>query len=81
MKVVVKYLALHRELVDKSEETCQLSNKSIIQDLWNQLVSLHPHLAEVLDDTTISLNGMLADFNSRLKEGDTVTLFPVVSGG
>jgi molybdopterin converting factor small subunit len=81
LDVTVKYLALHRELVNKSEEKVQLNEESTIKELWNKLLLLHPNLEDVKDDTTISLNGMFADLRSRLRSGDVVTLFAVVDGG
>ncbi len=81
MKVKVKYLALYRELIGKFDEEFQLVENSTVEVLLNKIMSTYPSLKDAQDDTTISLNGMLTNKNSMLKDKDVVALFPVTSGG
>ncbi len=81
MKVIVKYLALHKELVGKSSEEFEMIKDSTLGELLIRLVSIYPCLRDAESETAISLNGMLADRGKMLSEGDVVAVFPVVTGG
>lgn len=81
MKITVRYLTLHRELVGKSYEEFELVENSTLGDLVAQLILIYPSLEESRDETTISLNGMLADRDTVLSDGDIVAFFPIVTGG
>jgi len=81
MKVRVKYFALYRDLLGKADEEFQLDKNATIEDLLNQLMSLHPHFKDVEAYMLISLNEEFVDKRSRLKDGDIIAFFPPVSGG
>ena len=81
MRVRVKYFALHRDLVGKTDEEFQLDEDTTVEELLSQLMSLYPRLADAGVSMLISLNGESVDKSARLKNGDAIAIFPPVSGG
>lgn len=50
-------------------------------DLWQQLLTLHPGLAAVRKQIRIAQNGEFAPPSARFSDADEIALIPPVSGG
>ncbi len=88
MRVKVRYFARYRSLVGTGEEEVEVPEGATVIDLIEKLKELHPVLKnevfaedDDLADVNVSRNGRYVRFDEILKEGDTVALFPPVSGG
>jgi len=88
MRVKVRYFARYRSLVGKSEEELEVPDGITIRELVEILKERHSALKnevfaedDDLADVNVSLNGRYARFDEVLRDGDTVALFPPVSGG
>ena len=81
MKVVVKLYSGHRKIVGKNTITVTLLPGATIDNLLDELIKCYPQLAEVLGYTTISVNLHQVKNDTRLNEGDSVSLFPHIGGG
>ena len=88
MKVTVRYFARYRSLIGKSEEELEVPDGITVRELIEILRERHPILkTEVfaedddLADVNVSRNGRYVRFDEVLRDGDTVAVFPPVSGG
>lgn len=81
MKIKVKFFALHREAVGKSELELELGKGITINRLVKMLISDYPKLRKLTKFTILSLNHNYAKGTELLKDGDEVALFPPVGGG
>ena len=95
MKVKVQYLGQVKVIINRSEEEVGLLSEATVQDLMQQLSTAYGKAfdTEVFaepgkttrDDLVIAVNGraikQLDSMNTRLKQGDVVTLFPIFPGG
>ncbi len=88
MKVTVRYFARYRSLVGRSEEELEIPDGITVGELIEILKEKHPVLeGEVfaedddLADVNVSRNGRYVRFDEVLRDGDTVAIFPPVSGG
>jgi molybdopterin converting factor subunit 1 len=80
MNVRVKFFALGRELIGRSELDFQLSENASIVNLIDKLKDEHPRFAQ-LNSYLVAVNMEYAGTDTRLKEGDEVAIIPPVSGG
>jgi molybdopterin synthase sulfur carrier subunit len=79
MKVHIKYYAKYRDTIGKREEDLEVEEMTV-RDLLNLLRGKYPSLGG--DKTSlIALNNKFQTDESKLSDGDTVSVFPPVSGG
>jgi len=91
MRVKVQYLGLIRSKIGKKEEKIDLKEGASLSDLLNSLTETYGELLKnvldfkresVLDPTFIvTVNGVSHKPDAKLKEGDTVALMTLISGG
>jgi MoaD family protein len=95
MKVKVQYMGQVRVIVNRKDEEIEVSSQATIRELMHILSNLYGKEfdSEVFqedgetprDDLIVAVNGIgIAQLNltkTSLKQGDTVTLFPVFPGG
>lgn len=75
MKITVKLFAMLSKYTGNNTLTVEIPEGSTVDDLINNLAL---PLNEVFNCT---INGQNADFNTRLKDGDTVGFYPYIGGG
>lgn len=93
MKVFVKFYAHLRDLVNQREKLeIELDSSTTITQLLDKLIQdqkIRQHIfddeKQVKSDITLLVNGREIKFldgvNTILKQGDEVSIFPVVAGG
>ena len=81
MKIVVKFFAMHREIIGENELELELDVGTDLKGLLEILIAKYPELAKIENNTIISLNHNYAPDDSVIQEGDEVALFPPVGGG
>ena len=81
MKIKVKFFALQREAVGKSEIELELERKTTINKIREILMEKYPKLRKLDKVTLVALNQNYARGPEVLKDGDEVALFPFVGGG
>ncbi len=91
MQVKVQYLGLIRSKTEKKSEKVNLKEGALLSDLLNKLVEVYGEAIKnlfadegknVLDPNFIvTVNGKSLPTDTKLKEGDTVSLMTVISGG
>jgi molybdopterin synthase sulfur carrier subunit len=94
MKITVKFFTSLREITGKREEELQLSRTITVKELLTQLSKMHGRQftdyvydkkGNVRTFIQILINGRginaLQGFETKLKDGDTVAIFPPVGGG
>ena len=75
----VQYFALFREQAGRSEESIE-STAATPADLYRELQTRYPfQLAP--EQLKVAINSDFADWDSRLKHGDTIVFIPPVAGG
>lgn len=77
--ITVRYFASFREHAGLDEETVSLAVRTA-RDVFELLRNRHGS-AEPLGHCKVAINDELADWNTTVKDGDTVLLFPPVAGG
>lgn len=50
-------------------------------DLWRQLIALHPGLGDLRKQVRLAQNGEFASASARFADSDEIALIPPVSGG
>ncbi|ANF22432.1 ubiquitin-like small modifier protein 1 [Thermococcus piezophilus] len=88
MKVKVRYFARFRSLVGTGEEELEVLDGIKVRELIDIIKERHPILKnevfaedDDLADVNVSRNGRYVNFDEVLNDGDTIALFPPVSGG
>lgn len=88
MKVKVRYFARFRSLVGTGEEELEVLDGIKVRELIDIIKERHPILKnevfaedDDLADVNVSRNGRYVSFDEVLNDGDTIALFPPVSGG
>ncbi|MGQ9460053.1 MAG: ubiquitin-like small modifier protein 1 [Candidatus Bathyarchaeaceae archaeon] len=94
MKIQVKFFTTLREITGKKEEEIELSGSTTIKELLTQLSKkygrefvnyLYDEKGEIRTHIQILINGRDIDvfqgLETKLKEGDTIAIFPPVGGG
>lgn len=80
MQIQVKYFAIIREKIKKSEETFSFLNPTTTTDLWkkiNEQYDLHDHA----DYIRFAVNMTYVEAHHPLNDGDVVALITPVAGG
>lgn len=75
MKITVKLFAMLSKYTSSSTLTIEIPQGATVNDLIKKLAL---PLSEVFNCT---INGQNADFNTKLKDGDTVGFYPYIGGG
>jgi MoaD family protein len=95
MNVKVQYLGQVRVIANKKEEEQEISSNAMVQELLRKLSGLYGKAFDLevfeddgenlRDDLTVAVNGtairQLDYLDTRLKQNDIVTLFPIFPGG
>ena len=81
MRVKVKVFASFRDICGFDEKELIVSEEIRVSDIIDVLIKGNNSLAEKKDTILVAVNEEYCDMEKILKEGDTVALFPPVSGG
>jgi len=94
MKVEVKFFTSLREITGKKADEIQLQNVITVEELLNLLSDkygkkfreyIYNKKGKVQDFLSFLVNGrninVLQDFDTKLKQGDTIAIIPPVGGG
>ena len=94
MKIGVKFFTTLREITGKKEEDVESSNTITVTELLTQLSKkygieftdyIYDEKGDVRTHIQILINGRSIDvfqgFETKLKEGDVIAIFPPVGGG
>jgi MoaD family protein len=80
MKVTVKYYAKYREFTGKMQDEFEF-DKITLQEIIEKIGEIYPKIGTE-QINLIALNGrFVKDLKTEIKNGDTISLFPPVSGG
>ena len=77
--ITVRYFAMFREHAGVSEETLETAAETA-HDVFEETRSRHGS-SEPNGHCKVAINDHMADWNTPVKNGDTVLLFPPVAGG
>jgi molybdopterin converting factor small subunit len=75
------YFAQARQLAGLPSETLPGSAPLRPEQLWEEILRLHPELAPLRPCTRLARNGRFADPETVFQPGDEIALIPPVSGG
>jgi MoaE-MoaD fusion protein len=81
MRLRVRLFAIQRELAGSREVTLELPDGATIEDGWVALVERFPVLAPGRPSVRFARNGVYADPETALFDGDELACIPPVSGG
>ncbi len=77
--ITVRYFAMFRENAGVSEETLSL-DATTVADVFEATRERHGS-AEPSGHCKVAINDEMADWGSKVADGDVVLLFPPVAGG
>jgi len=95
MNVRVQYLGQIRVIANTKEEELEIPSSAMVEELLSKLSGMYGKNFDgevfmedgknLRDDLTVAINGtairQLDYLNTRLKQNDVVTLFPIFPGG
>ncbi len=88
MKVLVKFVAVLRDITGRQSIELEIPEGSTLSDLLSKLTAMYPKLDEfnrvvggLSESIVVLVNGREAEYSYELKEGDTIVLLPPASGG
>ena len=81
MKVKVKYFALCREILGRSEEILELPEGARVKEILQRLEEEKPEISGLYETMRIAVNYEYVPEHTELHEGDEVALIPPVAGG
>ncbi len=81
MKVKIALFSVYREAVGEKEIEIEIGDDAKIKDVVQLLVERYPSLRKLIEYAIFSINYEYADENSRIREGDTIAIFPPIGGG
>ncbi|MCL4447951.1 MAG: MoaD/ThiS family protein [Thermoplasmatales archaeon] len=79
MRVHIKYYAKYRDSTGKKEEDLEIG-ESTVRDLLEMLKTKYPKLNGE-KTSLIALNNKFQKDETKISEGDVISVFPPVSGG
>ncbi len=81
MRVKVKLFASFRDICGFNEKELIVSDSIRVSEIVDVLIKGNSELAAKKDTLLVAVNEEYCDPDKILEEGDTVALFPPVSGG
>jgi molybdopterin converting factor subunit 1 len=81
MLLKVKYFARFSELTGKNEETLEVDDSTSVLDLKQRIMTDYPLLKRYESSMVLAKNENFTRDNEKLNSGDSIYLFPPVSGG
>ncbi|MEM2940613.1 MAG: MoaD/ThiS family protein [Thermoproteota archaeon] len=78
MKVEVKYYAWMREAIGE-KEVLEFEEGSTVEKAVKKLMEKHASLRE--ENFIVAVDGRIVDWDTSLKNGDVMALFPPAGGG
>jgi len=78
-KITVRYFAGFREHAGTAQETINVDGATA-RDVFLELTHRHGSV-EPLGHCKVAINDEMAEWDTAVREGDTVFLFPPVAGG
>jgi MoaD family protein len=81
LKIRLKFFALYRDIVGKSEVEMEIERGWKVKDLVDKVLEDFPALKKFRDDIVVSVNRNYSSEDTSINEGDDVAIFPPVGGG
>ncbi|MCI0660901.1 MAG: MoaD/ThiS family protein [Acidobacteria bacterium] len=81
IRVTVLLFGACREAAGMSEIECRLHSPATAAGVWAEIKSRYPALERFERSSLIAINEEHASIDQALKDGDTLAIFPPVSGG
>lgn len=81
MKIKVLLFGACREAAGTGEMDLELPDHAVAGDAWRSIAGLFPQLARFERSALLAVNEEHARRETVLNDGDTVAVFPPVSGG
>ena len=81
MKITLKAFAAVKDIINAEELTLEVPGDTTVKSLLSILADQYPPVEKLCDILLIAINESYADRDAVIQEGDTVALFPPVSGG
>lgn len=81
MKIKVLLFGSCREAAGSGEIDLELSDTAVAGDAWASTTQRFPSLGRFERSVLLAVNEEHARKETKLKDGDTVAIFPPVSGG
>lgn len=81
MKIKVLFFGSCREAAGAGDIELELSDTAVAGDAWTSTMRLFPSLSRFERSILLAVNEEHARKETKLKDGDTVAIFPPVSGG
>ena len=81
MKITVLFFGSCREALGTSETSCELDAAANVGQTFAQLSARYPQLTNFGNSLLFAINEEHARPNDQIKDGDTLAIFPPVSGG
>ncbi len=81
IKITVLLFGACREAAGAGEMNCQLTTPADVAGAWNEVKTRFPSLEKFERSALFAVNEEHARKEDHLKEGDTLAIFPPVSGG
>ena len=77
----VLFFAHLKDVTGVAEMELRISKSFNADELWRELLAVHPKLATFRKTTRLARNSEYADDSTRFSNNDEVALIPPVSGG
>jgi molybdopterin converting factor subunit 1 len=81
MRIKVLYFGRLKELSGSSEESVELREGGVVEDLFAQCAAERPELGKFRASLVAACNREFVAWNTPLRSGDEVGFLPPVSGG
>ena len=82
MKLQVKFFARYRDEAGTSKVEMEVDGDKV-EDIIDDVSKVYPDVLDEIENgnANVSINGKYSDLSSKIEEGDTLAIFPPVSGG